>query len=92
MFNRREILGCLAGAGAYATAPVARNTNPNVLMLIVDDLNTWAGPWHASSRDLTPELNRLAARSVVFANAYCASPAMVDHRAQQYFTGRALEL
>lgn len=43
-------------------------------MLITDDLNTWAGAWHAPSRGLTPELNALAKRSVVFANAFCASP------------------
>jgi len=56
-------------------------TRPNILILMVDQLNgtLWPdgpAPWlHA------PNLKALAARSVRFANAYCASPLCAPSRA-----------
>ena len=52
---------------AGGRAPAARR---NVLLVVVDDLNTRVGAWGAPVR--TPNLDRLAARGVRFERAYAA--------------------
>ena len=53
----------------------AEESKPDVLMFVVDDMNDWNrlldpnGPIH------TPNLERLAARGMLFTRAYCASAA-----------------
>jgi arylsulfatase A-like enzyme len=54
---------------------------PNVLMIAVDDLNDWIGPMRGHSQTITPNLDRLAARGMVFTNAHCAAPACNPSRA-----------
>lgn len=55
-------------------APAARADRPadrrNVLLVVVDDLNTRVGAWGAPVR--TPNIDRLAARGVRFEHAYVA--------------------
>ncbi|KAA5546319.1 sulfatase [Roseiconus nitratireducens] len=48
----------------------------NVLLLIVDDLNTWLleEPTRYSGRVVAPNIQRLAKQGVLFHNAYTASP------------------
>ena len=53
--------------GAAAPAP-----KPNVLFIAVDDLNDWVLDGRAGVK--APNLQRLMARGVTFANAHCASP------------------
>jgi arylsulfatase A-like enzyme len=53
--------------GPAGRAPAARR---NVLLVVVDDLNTRVGAWGAPVR--TPNLDRLAARGVRFERAYAA--------------------
>lgn len=48
---------------------------PNVLLLAVDDLNDWIGQLGGHPQSLTPNIDRLARRGVLFANAHCAAPA-----------------
>jgi arylsulfatase A-like enzyme len=45
---------------------------PNVLFIVVDDLNDWVEPLGGHPQTLTPNLARLAARGVTFRNAHCA--------------------
>jgi len=81
MSTRRDFLR-MAGAGALAAAAPgllraqqAQATRPNVLFIAVDDLNDWAnclGGYGGSVH--TPNLDRLAARGVLFTNAHCAAP------------------
>lgn len=47
---------------------------PNVLFIAVDDLNDWIGCLGGHPQAHTPNIDRLAARGVNFAHAYCASP------------------
>src|SRR5262245_62152492 len=61
-----------ASAGVQAAAPSAR---PNVLFLAIDDLNDWIGALGKRPDVKTPNLDRLAARGVLFTRAYCAAPA-----------------
>lgn len=46
----------------------------NVLFIAIDDLNDWTGFLGGHPQALTPNLNRLAAQSLVFERAYCAVP------------------
>ena len=47
---------------------------PNVLFISLDDLNDWIEPMGGHPQAITPNLQRLADQSVMFTNAYCASP------------------
>jgi arylsulfatase A-like enzyme len=67
-----------------STAPIAAAETPrkpNVLFIAVDDLNHWVGHLKRNPQAKTPNLDRLAARGVTFANAHCAAPACNPSRA-----------
>jgi choline-sulfatase len=57
------------------TAPAAEN-RPNVLFLVIDDLNTWllSNPDRYTGKVIAPNLQRLAASGVNFTQAFTASP------------------
>lgn len=72
-----------------ATAFAAeQKTRPNVLFIAMDDLNDWVGCLGGHPQALTPNLDRLAASGVLFANAHCAAPACNPSRTA-IFTGRS---
>jgi len=48
---------------------------PDVLFLVVDDLNDWINVLDSDAPIDTPNLKRLADRGTLFTHAYCASPA-----------------
>lgn len=48
---------------------------PNVLFIAIDDLNDYISPLDDHPGVRTPNFDRLASRSVSFANAHCAAPA-----------------
>ena len=54
---------------------------PNVLFIAIDDLNDWIGKLGGHPQTLTPNIDRLADRGVLFANAHCAAPACNPSRA-----------
>lgn len=47
---------------------------PNVLFIAIDDLNDWVGCLGGHPQAITPHIDRLAQRGVLFANAHCQSP------------------
>lgn len=55
--------------------------SPNVLFIAIDDLNDWIGCLGGNAQTITPNLDRLASRSVLFTNAHCAAPACNPSRA-----------
>ncbi|HEX2474169.1 MAG TPA: sulfatase [Lacipirellulaceae bacterium] len=57
------------------------DSRPNVLLLVVDDLNHWIGSLHRHPQARTPNIDRLAARGVNFTHAYCPSPLCSPSRA-----------
>jgi len=53
---------------------------PNVLFIAVDDMNDWISPLGGIAGLKTPNLERLANKSMTFTNAHCASPASAPSR------------
>lgn len=87
MITRRNVLlggaGALAAYGAYRLNAVAEINKeyPNVLMLIVDDLNDWVGPLGGHPNTKTPNIDRLARQGTVFTNAHASAPLCGPSRA-----------
>jgi arylsulfatase A-like enzyme len=52
----------------------AQPAKPNVLMLVVDDWNDWVGALGGHPQVRTPNVDRLAARGVLFTDAHTAAP------------------
>ena len=59
----------------------ADTAKPNVLFIAVDDLNHWVGHLGRNPQTKTPNIDRLAAMGVTFANAQCAAPVCNPSRA-----------
>jgi arylsulfatase A-like enzyme len=68
----------LMSDGALAAAD---QRPPDVLFIAVDDLNDWVGCFGGNPQCKTPNIDRLAARGVLFSNAHCAAPACNPSRA-----------
>lgn len=47
---------------------------PNVLMIVLDDLNDWIGCLGGHPQVETPNMDRLARRGMLFTNAHCSAP------------------
>lgn len=65
----------------------AQAEQPNVLLIAIDDLNDWTGFLQGHPQVQTPNMDRLAKRGIVFANAQCAAPLCCPSRAA-IFSGR----
>jgi arylsulfatase A-like enzyme len=63
-------LGLALGALASAVAVPP----PNILMIVVDDMNDWIGALGGHPQAKTPHLDRLAERGLLFANAHVPAP------------------
>ena len=60
---------------AYANGPSANSDSPpNVVMIMIDDLNDWVGAAGGHPQVKTPNLDRLISQGVFFGNAHCAAP------------------
>ena len=85
--NRRTFLGAsfaAMAAGALGRQPTAAAegtpTRPNVLFIAVDDLRPHLG-CYGHSGVLTPNMDRLASRGMVFERAYCQQSICMASRA-----------
>lgn len=79
------IAATLAGTGVALQLTAAKKTNKNVLLIIVDDLNTTLGCYgHPIVK--TPNVDRLASMGVLFNNAYCNYPVSGPSRSS-FLTG-----
>ncbi len=63
------------------SASSQNKSKPNVLFIAVDDLNHWVKHLGRNKQVMTPNIDRLAARGLTFANAYCAAPSCNPSRA-----------
>ncbi len=70
----RDLAIVLLAVAASAFATGQEPSRPNVLFISVDDLNDWIEPLGGHPQAHTPNLTRLANRSVTFTRAYTPSP------------------
>ena len=63
----------LCVAPSFASAQT-RPAHPNVLFIVIDDLNDWVGCLGGHPQAKTPNIDRLAARGTLFINAHCQAP------------------
>jgi arylsulfatase A-like enzyme len=59
--------------GLLAAGPLVAADKPNVLFIAIDDLRDWVG-FLGDKQAKTPNLDKLAARGLVFMRSYCAAP------------------
>jgi arylsulfatase A-like enzyme len=78
MIDRRQFLASAGAMPGYFAAPRDRR---NVLFIALDDLNDWIGCLGGHPDVKTPNMDRLAARGVLFTNAHCAAPLCNPSRA-----------
>jgi len=72
----------LIHAGPASTkASTLGQARPDVLFIVVDDLNDWISLLDPDSPIKTPNIERLARRGMLFTRAFCASPACNPSRA-----------
>lgn len=64
----------------WIVLPYFANTQPNILLIFSDDLNTRIGPYMEIDKH-TPNLDRLASEGVMFTRAYCQYPLCGPSRA-----------
>lgn len=60
---------------------LGQQARPNVLFIAMDDLNTWVGVLGGHPQVKTPNIDRLAARGVLFTDAHTAAPIYNPSRA-----------
>jgi len=77
--TRREFISAL-GIGALGSSlggcrQPKQIEQPNILFIAIDDLNDWSSVLGGHPQAITPNLERLARRSVTFTNAYTAAAA-----------------
>ena len=63
----------LMGPWSFAAQPHSPS-QPNILLITVDDLNHWVQHLARNTQAITPNIDRLAARGTTFTRAYTASP------------------
>ncbi len=77
----RVFFVALAAAVQLVVPVAATAAPPNVLMIAIDDLNDWVGCLHGHPQAYTPNMDALAARGTLFANAHCQAPLCNPSRA-----------
>ena len=72
------IFSCLlvfwVGLSTSAFAQVEKKSQPDVVFIIVDDLNDWLGCLGGHPDAKSPNIDALAASGMLFSQAYCNSP------------------
>ena len=87
VFGLLLILGfLLAGCGTTEVPEEQEEQQPNVLLIICDDLNDYSGAFGGHPQVKTPNIDRLAESAVVFTNAHSNSPICSPSR-NSLFTG-----
>jgi len=86
MKNTLITLAGLAVCGAVHGEAPALPARPNILFIVVDDLNAEVG-FLGDPHAITPNMDRLAAQSAVFENAHCQAPICGPSR-NSFLTGK----
>lgn len=70
----KTLIVILASVIAVSPSLMHAADRPNVLMIVVDDMNDWVGCLGGHPDVQTPNIDRLAQRGMLFTNAHCAAP------------------
>jgi arylsulfatase A-like enzyme len=81
------LLGLCFALGHTVASGAETSSRPNILFIAIDDLNDWVGFLKGHPQARTPNMDRVAARGVAFANANCAAPLCAPSRAA-VFSGK----
>lgn len=81
------LLACICAGGCQSEGLSAQGKRPNVLMIVVDDMNDWVGCLGGHPQVKTPNIDRLAQRGLLFTNAHVPAPVCNPCRAS-VLTGR----
>ncbi len=81
MSARPTALAALQLGFALSPLGAAAAPKPNVLFIAIDDLNDYVGCMGGHPDAETPNIDRLAARGTLFANAHCQAPICGPSRA-----------
>jgi len=77
----KSLFGIVVLCMPYAASAADGTRSPDVLFIVVDDMNNWISLLDPEAPIKTPNLERLAQRGMLFTRAYCASPACNPSRA-----------
>jgi len=77
------LLVCLFFLVEGASQEMESIRKPNILFIAIDDMNDWVGYMggHQNMKIHTPNIDKLAASSMIFTNAYTPAPACAPARA-----------
>jgi arylsulfatase A-like enzyme len=88
--SRRSLVGGLVAAPLLAASPSKRanlaSSPPNLLFIVLDDMNDWIGSLKGHPQASTPNMDALAKRGTNFTNAHCQAPLCNPSRAS-FLTG-----
>lgn len=86
--TRREWLGSVPALAASTAQRTSSASRPNILLIISDQFRADnLGALGRNPMNLTPNLDQMASRGVLFCNAYCNQPVCAPARAS-IFTGQ----
>lgn len=74
MMKKYRIIALIALFAGFTVTAQNKQEQPNVLLIMVDDLNDWVGAFGGNQQAITPNIDALAEKGVVFKNAYCSAP------------------
>jgi arylsulfatase A-like enzyme len=77
----RQLFLVLGVLGYLVAGPLMAADQPNVLFIAIDDLNDWVGCLKTHPQAYTPNIDKLAARGMLFTNAHCQGPICGPSRA-----------
>lgn len=81
LFTLLSLLAIIAPSVAMGEAKESKSSNePDVVFIIVDDLNDWVGFMGGHPQALTPNMDALAAQGMQFSNAHCNAPQCTPSR------------
>jgi arylsulfatase A-like enzyme len=69
------VMGVTACGPYLLHAQTEENLKPNIILIVVDDLNTSIGCLSPQLGAKTPNIDRLASQGTLFSNAHCTAPA-----------------
>ena len=74
MSTFKSILPCLVALTALVNFVSAEENHPDIVFIIVDDLNDWVGCLGGHPDAKSPNIDGLAASGMLFSQGYCHSP------------------